>query len=46
MLHCGESFRGNGVASDIQLGMPWEFGWVDRVVLMAFHVGEGDVGVK
>ena len=46
MLYGGESFGGNGVASDIQLGMPWEFGWVGRVVLVAFHVGEGDVGVK
>jgi hypothetical protein len=46
MLYGDQGFRGDGIASDIQLGMPWEFGLVGQVILVAFLVGEGYVGVK
>jgi hypothetical protein len=46
MLNGGERFRGNGIAPDIQLSMPWDFDRVYRVILVTFHMGECNFGVK
>jgi hypothetical protein len=45
MLDGGKSVGGDGVAADIELGLPREFCRITGVILVAFDVGEGNLRV-